>query len=47
MYILLIEIGISLAALPGEGSGDGTGNVGDGTADRTRSNDMAKTFFTC
>jgi hypothetical protein len=42
MYIVLIEIGILLAALPGGDGGDGAGVVGDGAGERTRSNDMAK-----
>jgi hypothetical protein len=45
MYILLIEIGIWLAALPGGDGGDDAGDVGDGAGERTKSKDMAKTFL--
>jgi hypothetical protein len=47
MYILLTEISIWLATLLDGDGGDGTAEVDDGAGYRTRSNDMAKTFFIC
>jgi hypothetical protein len=47
MPAVLIEIGTWLPTLPSEEGGDGTADVGDGAEDRTRSNDMVKTFHTC
>jgi hypothetical protein len=45
MYIVLIEISILLAALPGGDGGDGAGGVGDGAGEPDQTTSLRRSLY--